>query len=391
MPSASDKLRVLIIPSWYPTERYPVGGVFIQEQARALSRRMGVEVVVLFVDRVSVGAWLRGPKLLDRSKEEGVPVYRLLMPSVRGVWPFMQSIWAALAYAGLRRQKVQPEIVHAHVSVPAGLSGALIKLLWRVPLVITEHIGPFSQLMRNRRSAFATRFSLSRADRVVAVSAALRDQITSYPQLRRPIEVVPNVVNVGAFPVKTETRRTCEPARLLFVGEMNTSIKGVDYLIGAVSILRKRGVEVTLDLVGDGRNRREYETQARRLRVADLCRFHGMLRHEEVVEMMHGYDVLVVSSLAETFGVVVVEAVASGVPVVATRCGGPEEIVTPGLGVLVAKANSSALADGIIDVLSRPGDFSPGQLRRVAEERFGHETISARLVELYREVLGRSG
>lgn len=391
MPSASDMLRVLILPSWYPTERYPVGGVFIQEQARALARRTDVEVGVLFVDRVSVRAWLHGPKLLNMRKEEGVPVYRLLMPSVPGVWPFLYSVWGVLAYAGLRRQKVRPDIVHAHVSLPAGLSGALIKLLWRVPLVLTEHMGPFSQLMRNRPAAFATRFSMSRADSVVAVSAALRDQITSYPQLRRLIEVVPNVVHVGEFPVKAEVRQAYKSARLLFVGEMNTSIKGVDYLIGAVSILRKRGVEVTLDLVGDGGKRREYETQVRRLRVADLCRFHGMLPHEEVVEMMRGYDVLVVSSLAETFGVVVVEAIASGVPVVATRCGGPEEIVTPDLGVLVAKADSSALAEGIIDVLSRPGDFPPGHLRRVAEERFGQESISARLVELYREVLGRSG
>ncbi|MDQ3704687.1 MAG: glycosyltransferase [Chloroflexota bacterium] len=391
MASANHKLMVLILPSWYPTERYPVGGVFIQEQARALTRRTDVEVGVLFVDRVSVKAWLHRPKLLKMSKEEGVPVYRLLMPSLRGVWPFLHSVWAVLACAGLRRQNVRPDILHAHVSVPAGFSGALIKLLWRVPLVITEHIGPFSQLMRNRRSAFATRLSMSRADTVVAVSAALRDQIMSYPRLRRQIDVIPNVVNVGEFPVKAETRQTCEPARLLFVGEMDTSIKGVDYLIGAVSILRKRGVEVTLDLVGDGRNRREYETQARRLRVADLCRYHGMLRHEEVVEMMHGYDVLVVPSLAETFGVVVVEAMAAGVPVVATRCGGPEEIVTPDLGVLVAKADSAALADGITDVLSRPGDFPPAHLRRVAEVRFGHETISARLVELYREVLGRSG
>ncbi|HEX8229066.1 MAG TPA: glycosyltransferase [Chloroflexia bacterium] len=391
MDNANDRLRVLILPSWYPTERYPVGGVFIQEQARALARRTDVEVRVLFVDGVSIPAWLRGPKLLTLHREEGVPVYRLLMPSVPGVWPFLYAVWGVFAYMGVRMLKVKPTLLHAHVALPAGLSGALIKLLWRVPLVLTEHMGPFSQLMRNRPAAFATRFSMRRADRVVAVSSALRDQITSYPQLRRRIEVLPNVVNVGEFAVRTTTRQPGDPARLLFVGEMITSIKGVDYLIGAVSILKKRGIEVTLDLVGDGRNRREYETLARRLRVADLCRFHGTLRHEEVVELMPQYDVLVVSSLAETFGVVVVEALASGAPVVATRCGGPEGILTADLGVLVQKANSEALADGIVDVLNRPDDFPPQHLRRVAEERFGQASISSRLVGLYREVLGTGG
>jgi glycosyltransferase involved in cell wall biosynthesis len=366
-----------------------VGGVFIQEQAKALACRPDVDVTVLFVDRVSLSAWLRGPKLLHMRREESIPVYRLLMPTVPGVWRFLAVLWGLLGYAGLRLLKVRPDLVHAHVALPAGLSGALIKLLWRVPVVLTEHTGPFSNLMRSRPAALATGFAIRRADRVVAVSAALRDQILSYRQIRRRIEIVPNVVNVREFAVKSEVRSADCPARLLFVGEMITSIKGVDYLIGAVSILRKRGVAVTLDLVGDGRSRREYETLARRLRVADLCHFHGILRHEEVVEMMPGYDVLVVSSLAETFGVVVVEAMSSGVPVVATRCGGPEGVVTPDLGVLVDKANSAALADGIIDVLSRPGDFPPSHLREIAEARFGQASVSARLVRLYRQVLGR--
>ncbi len=391
MPVASDKLKVLILPSWYPTERYSVGGVFIQEQARALASRADVEVSVLFIDTVPLVVWLRGPKLMRTRNEEGVPVYRVLMPGVPVVWPFLVVLWGVPAFAWLRRLEIRPHVVHAHVALPAGFLGALIKLLWRTPLVLTEHTGPFSMLMSNRRTAFATGFAMRRADRVVAVSEALRDQITAYPGLRRRIDVIPNVVNVREFAARAETRRVGTPARLLFVGEMTTTIKGLDYLIGAISILAKNGVDVTLDLVGDGRNRRVYETLTRRLGVAELCRFHGLLRHEEVAEMMPAFDALVVSSLAETFGVVVVEALASGVPVVATRCGGPEGTVTPDLGVLVEKANSAALADGIMDVLSRPGDFPPAHLRRVAEERFGHETISARLVELYREVLGRSG
>jgi glycosyltransferase involved in cell wall biosynthesis len=387
--STNDKLKVLVLPSWYPTERYPVGGIFIQQQARALAARPDVDLAVLFVDRTSVSAWLRGPKRILMSCEEDVPVYRLPMPRVRVIWPFLYAVWTVLGYAGLRRRKVRPDVVHAHVAVPAGLAGALIKLVWRTPLVLTEHTGPFSTLMRNRPAALATRLAMRRADRVVAVSAALRDQITSYPQLRRPIDVIHNLVNLHEFIVKSSTWRAEGPARLLFVGEMLTSIKGVDYLIGAVSVLRKRGIEVTLDLVGEGRNRREYETLSRRLRVADLCRFHGALPHERVAGMMPDFDLLVLSSLAETFGIVVVEALASGVPVVATRCGGPEEVVTPDLGVLVETANSAALADGILDVLSRPGDFPPAHLRQVVEARFGPASITARLVALYRQIDGR--
>jgi glycosyltransferase involved in cell wall biosynthesis len=240
--------------------------------------------------------------------------------------------------------------------------------------------------MRNRPAAFATRQAIRGADRVVAVSAALRGQITAYRELRRTIDVIPNLVNVGQFVVKSEARGAEGPARLLFVGEMLTNIKGVDYLLEAVSVLRKRGVEVTLDLVGDGRKRPEYEAMSRRLGVDGVCHFHGALPHEQVADMMPSYDVLVLSSLAETFGVVAVEALASGVPVVATRCGGPEEVLTPDLGVLVETADPTALAEGITDVIRRPGDFPPEHLRRAVDERFGEAAVTGRLVSLYRQV-----
>lgn len=386
MQSVKDKLKVLILPSWYPTDRYPVGGVFIQQQARALAARPDMDVTVLFVDRASIPGWVRGPKRLSLRCEEGLRVYRLTMPRVWVVWPFLYAAWTVLAYAALRRRRVRPDIVHAHVALPAGLAGALIKRLWHTPLVLTEHTGPFSNLMRNRPAALATRQAIRGADRVVAVSAALRGQIAAYRELRRPIDVIPNLVNVGQFVVKSEARRAEGPARLLFVGEMRTNIKGVDYLLEAVSVLRKRGVEVRLDLVGDGRKRSEYEALARRLGVDGVCHFHGALPHEQVAAMMPSYDVLVLSSLAETFGVVAVEALASGVPVVATRCGGPEEVLTPDLGVLVEKADPEALADGIMDVTRRPGDFPPEHLRRTVEARFGEARVTGRLVSLYRQV-----
>jgi glycosyltransferase involved in cell wall biosynthesis len=242
-------------------------------------------------------------------------------------------------------------------------------------------------LMRNGLAARATALAIEHADRVVVVSRALREQIWAYPQLHRHIDIIPNVVDMNAFASRRVPRKADRPRRLLFVGEMETSIKGVDYLLGAVSILRDRGHELQLDLVGDGRNRREYEASARRMGVADVCAFHGSVSHEGVAQMMSEADLFVLPSLAETFGVVLAEALAAGLPVVATRCGGPEEIVTPDVGVLVDAADSSALADGIEEVLSKLHKFSAEHLREVAESRYGQESVAGRLITLYRQVI----
>jgi glycosyltransferase involved in cell wall biosynthesis len=378
-------VKVLILPSWYPTERYPAGGIFCREQARALHTSGEAEVAVLFVDRAPVGEWLRARKPRARlAHEDGLKVYRTQMPRLPGVWPLLYVVWAVVSYRRLTgRFGFKPDVVHAHVALPAGLAGVFIKRLAGVQLVITEHTGPFSMLMRSRFAAWATRVSLRAADRVVTVSEALRDQIWAYPQLRRLIDIIHNVVDTAAFAGPRVPREPGGPYRLLSMGEMNTSIKGIDYLVGAMSLLKKRGLDCRLTLVGQGRNRREYEALSRQLGVAGLCRFMDPVPHEEIARLMLASDLYVMSSLAETFGVVLVEAMAAGLPVVATRCGGPDDIVTPDVGVLVETANSAALAEGIADVLARPDTFPEAHLRQAADERYGQNAVARRLLELY--------
>jgi glycosyltransferase involved in cell wall biosynthesis len=384
-------LKVLLLPSWYPTARYPIGGVFCRTQAEALASASDVELVVLFVDRAPLREWIRGRRKRAKLRdEEGVKVYRTQMPRLPGVWPLLYVVWAYLSLRRLSsRYRFKPDVVHAHVSLPAGLAGALIKRLSGVPLVITEHTSPFSLLMRNPLAALTTRTALRAADRRIAVSKALRGEMLAYPQLRMPIDVIPNVVDASAFSAPRRKREPGEPYRILFVGEMETRRKGVEYLLNALPILKERGWDIFLTLVGEGDNRAEYEALARRLGVADRCYFHGMAPHGEIARFMSEADIFVLPSLAETFGVVLVEAMSAGLPVVATRCGGPEELVTPDLGVLVSPGDAEALAGGIMDVLGRLGEFSEEHLRRVADERYGQASVAGRLVSLYAEIVGR--
>lgn len=380
---------MLVLPSWYPTRRYPMGGIFCQEQARATEREGTCRALVLFVDRVPVREWFRERSRPGLRAEEGLKVYRTQMPRLPGIWPLLYVPWAVLSALRVRRLGYRFDLVHAHVALPAGLAGAFMKRLFRVPLVLTEHTGPFSMLMRDPAARVASRVAFRAANRVIAVSNALRAQILAYPQLRRRIDVLPNLVNVEDFAVAPQPRSEDAPFRLLFVGEMETSIKGVDYLLGAVSLLRKKGAALRVDLVGQGRNRRDYEALARRLEVVDICQFHDVKPHAEIARLMAQADLFVLPSLAETFGVVLVEALAAGTPVMSTRCGGPEEIVTPDVGLLVEPANSTALAEGIEDMLSRLAGFPPEHLRAVAAERFGQESVARRLCALYSEVVRR--
>ncbi len=139
--------------------------------------------------------------------------------------------------------------------------------------------------------------------------------------------------------------------RLLFVGLLD-EVKGVQVLLRAFARVHAAHPGARLDIVGDGPRRGEYEALASELGVAAAVRFHGALTRDAIAPMMREADLLVLPSRTETFGIVVVEALACGLPVVATRVGALPELVDSAAGVLVDPADPVALADGIAAALA---------------------------------------
>src|SRR5262249_45038271 len=126
---------------------------------------------------------------------------------------------------------------------------------------------------------------------------------------------------------------------------------------------------------------------AQQLNIAGHVEFAGKKLPNEVAALMQESALLVLPSRIESFGMVLVEALACGTPVVSTRCGGPEEIVTEEVGALAAPDNPEALAEAIDVVLSRAGNYSPGRLRGYALSNFGIESVGSRLARIYKDAI----
>jgi glycosyltransferase involved in cell wall biosynthesis len=163
----------------------------------------------------------------------------------------------------------------------------------------------------------------------------------------------------------------------------------VDVLLEAFALLRRRGVEVRLALAGDPYYR-AYEREAQRLRelaetlgVAEFIDMLGGQPPADVARLMAESAVVVLPSRRESFGAVLIEALACGTPVVATRCGGPEEIVTPDVGKLVPTEDPPALAAALLDVLEHAEAYDPQALRRYALTRFGPATVGQQIATRY--------
>jgi L-malate glycosyltransferase len=383
--------RVLLIPSWYPSEDRPVGGIFVEDQAKVLSERFDV---LVFTQRIY--GWrdvLQGriPTDVGFAYREGVRMYvqRVFLPPslpIRASTAY-QFARASAAMAAITRNWGKPDIVHPHVVLPCGWIGARLGRALGVPVVMTEHTGPFSAHLTSASHRTLVAETLKSCATVIAVSPSLASQIGQVAPLL-PVEVIGNVIPTRFFQLAesaTAAGSPGAPLRLLSVSLL-TREKGYEYLLRSARLLIDGGFrKFELHIGGDGPDKPRLETMIRELRLEKTCHLLGALKRTEVRDWMQRCDVFVLPSLAETFGVVIGEAMACGKPVLATHCGGADFQVTPATGVLVAPGDSSALAAGIRVLDAKRSEFTPETIRDTVARRFGESAFLESITRRYQE------
>jgi glycosyltransferase involved in cell wall biosynthesis len=387
-PVDSSRLRVLVMPEWYPWPDRPMEGAFCREQARAVARAHDVIVIAWRAEER-----MARPFSIDRAQEEGVTTYRIRFR--RSGVPRLSFLTEMLGILTVViRLRVRgawiPDVVHAH-EFGAGLAAIAVAAMSRAPVVVTEHSSAIALGRLQPRQKMVARRAFSHADVVCPVSEDLGHRLAELVD-GTPIVPVPNTVDDELFRLRLASARPASPDRsevkLLTVGSL-VEIKGHRHLIQAMAQLRAAGVPAKLDVVGDGLLRRELQTQAHELGVHPHVEFHGVLSRACVAAMMGTADIFVLPSLWETQGCALIEAMTCGCPSVATDVGGVPEVLNSGAGVLVAPGSSDALVGGIVEVLDRLADYRPQELRSLAVDRYGYTAISRRWSAVYRSALAK--
>lgn len=378
-------MKVLIIATWYPSHRDPVAGVFVRDQVRALATRHDVAVVAPHHLSLWPGITI--------GQEDGATVVRprFLIPPIRWFgWNRVSSLLyrraVMKAYQVLVRDWGRPDVIHAHVAFPGGWCAATIGHSESIPVVITEHTGRFTRFLTPAFRRDGTRWALQHAVATVAVSKGLSDEIREAIGVE-PI-VVANAFDTDFF-VPAPRLGPQKPVRLLTVG-MLRRVKGVDVLLDALHMLPP-GHRSDWELVvgGDGPERRSLITRAHRLGIADQVRFAGRLDRSEVRDLMQWTDFFVLASRWENLPGVVIESLLCDRPVIATRCGGPEHMLTPEVGLLVPPEDPAALSEAILAALRGELRPTPGAARELAVSRYGTERFLNEIGEIYQAARGR--
>ena len=385
--------HILFVPSWYPMRERRELGCFFVEQLQQL-QRAGFQVGVIHPEVRPLKS-LSWPLLYHNhfqtsySEDFGIPTYRLHSWNASPLWEWGQMHqWIAACHHLLRRYVKhfgKPALIHAHSLLWGGIAAAAIA--GDIPLVITEHSTNFIEgrpLSRPIGRCWSDRpiaHAIAAATVVTAVSTALQQQLMRYlPSSRNTtVEIVPNMVAVEHFSLPHQPAPP-HPFRFITIGGLEKR-KNISLLLDAWNLAFGKSRDVELLIGGSGPETAALKRQAQQLGVN--AHFIGQLPRRQVAAQLKRSHAFVLPSNCETFGVVLVEALACGLPIIATNSGGPADIVTSDVGLLVEKENPQLLATSLSTMQANQSHYTPTALRRHALERYGHATFVKRWQQLY--------
>jgi len=364
-----------MVTPWYPDKLSFNSGAFIRSQAAALSDEHEVVVISAKVNYSKFGLCsFESEKSFYGKVEE----HRIIINRSLPVYNQLNYWFIMFWYSREVIQNFKPDVIHASIGYPGAFWGWLLKRLTGKPYILQEH----TRVKNNFRSLFhktLTKIGLRKADALVAVGKRLATELETL--LNKNVTVIPNVVEVEKFQGLAAAKANI--IQIGFLGGMNTPVKGLDILLKALAGIPD---DFVLHIGGAGTLENEYKKQAEDEGIGAKCKFYGFIPYENIPAFMERLHFYVCSSRYETFCVSLVEAMAAGRPVIATRCGGPEDFVNELNGLLVANESAESLQEGIQQMMYTYPAYNTQAIANYAVENFSKQTFLKRINSLYRSV-----
>ena len=363
--------HVAVVPQAFPTGPRDPAGVFTQDYIAAIVPHCDVTVVL---------TGEAGGSGVTRETRDGVD-YVTCAPRAGGRLGRLEGLYR-IGSAARHLQGV--DLVHAHGPVFNGLPAARVARALNVPLVLSVHTNPFSKLMERPLTRLLTRRVLERADCVCPVSEFLRTQIDASGIRPRRTVVTYNPVDTELFrPAGADGR----PHRhIVFAGRLEP-YKGGRRVVEAFASIAERWPGWRLTIAGDGPERSELERLLRHdPGLAPRVQLVGGYSRPELARLLVTADCFVYPSERETFGIVLAEAMATGLPVVAPDRTAPPEFIDERSGLLVPPDDVGAIAQAMDTLLSTLPRYECDVIRETVVERFSRASFGLRMAALYSEI-----
>ena len=376
-------MRIFFLTQWYPSPKSPINGVFIREHARAIS--LYHQVYVVYVKGIAQAGSYNSDILMtdDGSLAEktisyhkpGIPKTAWIL-RIRKVFKFFDE----LSDSGNR-----PDIIHANVYNTADLA-AFLSRKYHIPAVLTEHASTYPRQLFSKFQAQKVRFFINQLDMIMPVSQDLCQHMRDYG-IRGPFLAVPNTIDVNIFhPGGVKPNREDGTFRILVVARL-IELKGIDFLINALAKLMDQGRNFQLMIVGDGPERMKLASLADQLNLSEVTTFYGFMDTHDVARMMQEADIFALTSLWENQPAVLLEAMACGLPVLASRVGGIPEIMTSDCGLLAEPGNVQSICENLELLMDNISAYPSEIISEYARMKFSPQAVGKAFSQAYQQVV----
>lgn len=299
--------------------------------------------------------------------------------------------WVNAGFQGFKeyiKHSSSPDLIHAHSRfLLAPLLAKKIKEAYGVKYVITEHSSFYMRELVQPYQKQLMKDAIVNAAALITVSKALGNALNQSLHTNYAFTVIPNILDeVFESGPLTQSNKNDKVFRILNIASLNKN-KNHENLIRAFKLFHQQYPESELDIGGSGDELDNLRNLTAELNIADKVKFSGHLTKEAVKAKMESSNVFVLSSNFETFGVVLIESLSCGTPVITTQCGGPEEIVTQENGLIVPTNNAEALAEAMKAIYTAGPKYNADSLRINCLKLYGKQAIAGRLEGIYQKVL----
>lgn len=385
------RIKVLFITKWFMNRHDPQLGVFIRKHASAAALHCDVALLCVLSDESQ-----KNLIELEEKEEFNIRSFVVYFRKFNSSIPFINTFINFLRYikannVGLKeieKKFGRHDITHAYIMLRPAMVAWWLKLTRGIPFVISEQwsgyaTGKFSG--KNSLTKTMYRYIFRKADAATAVSEFLKSKM-EIAGLKNNYSITPNVIE----PVARKISPLPENGKIkvLTVADLVDEIKNISATIRVIAEISQTNKQIEFHIIGHGKDEMMLKDLARSLNVLDVVVFfHGVKTNEEVFQYLYASQFLVMNSRFETFSLICIEAMACGIPVIATRCGGPDEFIIEETGILIEPGKPDQLRHAIERMITGYKSYDSSILVRFATTCFRAAQTGKKMEEIYIRLL----
>lgn len=385
-------MHIMVIPSWYASSRNKVHGSFFKEQFKALSNA-GIKVTVAYNEiwPITMLGRIKENRGIEFSIEDNLKTYRYKDFNYLPKNPLMFRSFNKRMdklYKEIVEKEGKIDIIHAHSALWGGISAQYISNKYNIPLVLTEHSSlKYARYVKESYKKYIYK-AYDKADALIAVGNGLKNEMKNYTN--NDIKVIHNMVDLKKFniDIKSSEKNNSEDTFNMFSCAFLEEGKGMENLIEAFYLAFK-SKDAILRIGGDGSLREKLEGMIKELGIENQIFLLGALSREDVAKEMKNCKCFALASEHETFGVVYIEALACGKPVIGTYNGGADDIIKDYNGIIIEKKDVEKLKDALVKMKNEYKTYDKNEIREKTILSYSENVLVEKLKGVYKEIYER--